>query len=347
MLSTVGLCLGRPPHEVLTSSVESRGVADLLPGPTSKYPWLRSDVEGFPPCTRQQSTVGGKADRGFQQCFFSQAVYSNLGRLQALTKLFYDTPTEQERVEAIELVEHALKKHPTGLTEVCECIAKYTTSAGGPLDRAPQCEEYKTTYATVNGLYDLCILMINSGSCHVTASSPADIAAVMEVSKQCYFKPKDQAADVAKFGYADRWHEFCDNGGDNACMRALSRYRPHSLPQKAASFFLPLPHPYVFWPMFTDCVQPPGGADNTVRFQTMLDGNPEWVECPADEDDGRALCCAPLSHHEATAMPHAQHPPNSHTQLPPALYLAPTAPLSLTLRPYLMRAFRLASCGPT
>ena len=44
LLAIVPLALGRPPHKVLTSSVESRGVADLLPGPTSKYPWLRSEV---------------------------------------------------------------------------------------------------------------------------------------------------------------------------------------------------------------------------------------------------------------------------------------------------------------
>lgn len=42
------------------------------------------------------------------------------------------------------------------------------------------------------------------GTCAETAKTPADLQAVLEYSKECFVKAREQADDVAKWGYPDR-----------------------------------------------------------------------------------------------------------------------------------------------
>ena len=114
------------------------------------------------------------------------------------------------------LVQGYLKKHPTGLKEVCECGARLKGTV-------PECIDHKDTFEIVKGISDFCGEL--PWQCPNFLEDQADMLAVLETAKAC----------LPPLGVTDALEPLCRADGDNACVRA---WASATLPSKPADNLL-------------------------------------------------------------------------------------------------------------
>ena len=122
-----------------------------LKGKAKTVPLPKRLQKTYPACSGHADEVAGKrAAAEWDKCKNKQVFYFNLGKALELGKKSY--PDEfglKERTDGLALVQGYLKKHSTGLKEVCECGARLKGTV-------PECIDHKDTFEIVKGISDFC-----------------------------------------------------------------------------------------------------------------------------------------------------------------------------------------------